>query len=150
MTITIINYEDQFAEDAVRMYRASFEQALGIDSLHSFDNHVNWFRNTLASQAVVKLALDIEIKQVVGLLAVKATELDQLYIHVDYQQQGLGSRFMEIAKQLSPDQLELWCFQKNIRARRFYEKHGFIVIGSGDGSDNEEGLPDLRYQWTSA
>ncbi len=147
MPIAIIDYDDRYAEDAVRMYRASFETALGIDSLHPFENHVNWLRTILVPNATVKLAVDTHSDIVAGLLAVKGVELDQLYIHIDYQRQGIGTRFMQMAKQLSPSKLELWCFQVNAGAQRFYEKHGFTVIGRGDGSDNEEGLPDLRYQW---
>lgn len=31
-------------------------------------------------------------------------------------------------------------------ARRFYERHGFVVVDATEG-DNEEGAPDVCYQW---
>jgi hypothetical protein len=33
-----------------------------------------------------------------------------------------------------------------VRARRFYERHGFVAEATTDG-DNEEGAPDVRYRW---
>ncbi len=38
-------------------------------------------------------------------------------------------------------------FQQNTGARRFYERHGFTLVAEGDGSGNEENLPDARYRW---
>jgi hypothetical protein len=42
--------------------------------------------------------------------------------------------------------LRLYTFQCNQGARRFYERHGFIAVAFGDGSSNEEGEPDIRYE----
>ena len=33
----------------------------------------------------------------------------------------------------------------NSGARRFYERHGFTAAKFGDGSGNEEKLPDIQY-----
>jgi hypothetical protein len=41
--------------------------------------------------------------------------------------------------------VKLHCFQANTGARRFYERHGFRAEVFGDGSGNEEGLPDILY-----
>lgn len=41
---------------------------------------------------------------------------------------------------------ELWTFQTNAGPRRFYERHGFVAVQFTDG-DNEEGAPDVRYEW---
>jgi hypothetical protein len=46
----------------------------------------------------------------------------------------------------SPIDLNLWTFQGNTRARRFYERHGFVGYEMTDG-DNEEGAPDIHYRW---
>ena len=46
-----------------------------------------------------------------------------------------------------PDGLELWTFQVNVGARRFYERHGFRAVELTDGSANEEHEPDVRYVW---
>lgn len=41
--------------------------------------------------------------------------------------------------------VKLHCFQANSGARRFYERHGFQAEAFGDGSGNEENLPDILY-----
>jgi hypothetical protein len=38
-------------------------------------------------------------------------------------------------------------FQRNIRARRFYESRGFHLVEETDGAANEEREPDARYRW---
>lgn len=43
--------------------------------------------------------------------------------------------------------LNLWTFQRNRRARRFYELNGFAAVRETDGSSNEEKEPDVLYRW---
>ena len=47
------------------------------------------------------------------------------------------------------DRLELWTFQANIGAQRFYMRHGFTEAERTNGAGNEEGLPDIRYVWAA-
>ena len=42
--------------------------------------------------------------------------------------------------------LRLYTFARNEGARRFYERHGFVAVAFGDGSGNQEGEPDVRYE----
>jgi putative acetyltransferase len=51
------------------------------------------------------------------------------------------------AKKIGVNALELWCFQANTSARRFYEERGFRAIRFTDGMHNEEKTPDIRYRW---
>jgi GNAT superfamily N-acetyltransferase len=85
--------------------------------------------------------------RIVGLAVVGSGELDQLYVVPDRLGRGIGRRLLEIAKQRSPDGLGLYTFQVNERARRFYERNGFVAVAFGDGTGNEEGQPDVRYVW---
>jgi hypothetical protein len=57
-----------------------------------------------------------------------------------------GSQLLDIAKEHHPGGLDLWTFQANAGARRFYERHGLSPIATTDG-DNEEAAPDVRYHW---
>ncbi|WP_298803690.1 hypothetical protein [uncultured Pseudokineococcus sp.] len=34
------------------------------------------------------------------------------------------------------------------RARAFYERAGFVLVGTSDGSTTEEGEPDATYAWS--
>ncbi|MGI5158393.1 hypothetical protein [Microbispora sp. CA-102843] len=48
---------------------------------------------------------------------------------------------------MRPHGLDLYVFQRNTGARRFYERNGFTLVAEGDGSGNEENLPDARCRW---
>jgi putative acetyltransferase len=45
------------------------------------------------------------------------------------------------------DELRLWVFQKNTRARRFCGREGFMLQKLHDGSGNTEKEPDALYAW---
>jgi putative acetyltransferase len=74
--------------------------------------------------------------------------LTQLYILPGHQGAGIGSALLATAKTARPDGFSLYAFQRNIRARQFYEHRGFVPVAFGDGSGNEEGEPDVLYRWT--
>ncbi len=90
-----------------------------------------------------------EADGIVALLVLDADGVDQLYVDPAWTGRGLGSRLLDVAKQRRPAGLDLWTFQSNLGARRFYERHGFEAVEATDG-DNEEGAPDVRYRWTGA
>lgn len=73
--------------------------------------------------------------------------LDQLYVDPDHTGSGVGSKLLEAAKSARNGGLQLWTFESNSRAQRFYERHGFVAIERTDGSGNEERAPDIRYVW---
>jgi ribosomal protein S18 acetylase RimI-like enzyme len=84
----------------------------------------------------------------VGFLAVAPDgDLDHLYVARAHTGAGLGTRLVRLAQHRHPEGLSLWVFASNTGAVRFYERHGFVVVGGTDG-DNEEGAPDLRMRWT--
>ena len=72
--------------------------------------------------------------------------LNQLYVHPDHQGRGVGDALLAQAM-AGVDALQLWAFQQNTRARRFYEKRGFTLAELTDGAGNEEKTPDARYEW---
>ncbi|TIS85587.1 MAG: GNAT family N-acetyltransferase, partial [Mesorhizobium sp.] len=80
----------------------------------------------------------------VGFIAVIGDWVEQLYLDPASTGQGIGSRLLMDATAALP-QVKLHCFQANTGARRFYERHGFQAKAFGDGTTNEEGLPDILY-----
>ena len=144
--VRLVEWDARYAEASVAMWRASKARALGIEEAHSFDDHVYFLTEILALSDEIWLALAGE--RVVGLLATDGEFVNQLYIHVDYQRLGIGSRLLGLAKARSAGRLQLRSFEVNVVARRFYEAHGFEIVGCGD--DNEEGLPDILYRWQRA
>ena len=86
--------------------------------------------------------------RMVGFLALMAPDqLGHLYLDRPHTGQGLGSRFVALAKERFPDGLRLWAFQDNHDALRFYRRHGFVAVEWTDG-DNEEGAPDVLMVWS--
>ncbi len=139
----MIPYHPRYALETVRMWRDSKEKAIGQKEIHSFENHVYFLNNILAEQFRVELAL-VEGK-VAGIIAYNDIEISQLYIHTDFQGIGIGTALLSKAKEQSSGRLTLYTFEINQNAQRFYEKHGFNIIGRG--YENEEYLPDILYEW---
>ncbi|QWZ10323.1 GNAT family N-acetyltransferase [Nocardioides panacis] len=83
----------------------------------------------------------------VGLLVLEDDWLHSLYVDPRLTGQGIGSTLLELAKGLRPGGFGLWVFEANAGAQRFYARHGLGVVRRTDGSDNEEGEPDLEMAW---
>ena len=82
---------------------------------------------------------------IVGQVMLQPGWLHHLYIDPSWMGRGLGDQFMDLVGIRQQRDLQLWAFQTNARARRFYERHGFKVAELTDGSGNEERWPDVRY-----
>lgn len=87
---------------------------------------------------------------IVGFSGVSEGELTHLYVDPGSQNRGIGTQLLDHAKSLEPKRLELWVFQKNEGARRFYERRGFRLARLTDGTGNMEKEPDALYEWTPA
>ena len=107
-----------------------------------------WFiENVILRECSVTVAeLD---GRIISFLAWDGDEIRLLHTHPEYIGQGTGSKLVEAAKACGVCALELWCFQANSAAQRFYERHGFSAIRFTDGTGNEEKVPDVRYRWVA-
>jgi ribosomal protein S18 acetylase RimI-like enzyme len=84
--------------------------------------------------------------EIIGYLALKGSYIDRLYISPDHQRCGVGTSLLKHAMERSPAGLELHTHQKNIQARTFYEKYGFVPVKYGL-SPPPENEPDVEYHW---
>lgn len=84
-----------------------------------------------------------------GFAAVDGDRLEHLYVDPDHQGCGVGRRLLEDVQHTSTGHLALHVFQRNERARRFYQAAGFVLVDESDGSGNEEQEPDCTYTWTA-
>jgi GNAT superfamily N-acetyltransferase len=113
--------------------------------LHSDAEVRAWMSDTLLPNAEVWVA---EVAgRAVGYLALVGDSLDHLYVGPLHQGRGVGSLLLAKAKALRPEGLRLFAFQKNHRARAFYEARGFAPVRFSDGAGNEEKEPDVLYRW---
>jgi len=113
--------------------------------LHTDEDTRGWVANVVLPQQEVWVAE--ADGRVVGVTSLEGDMVQQLYILPGYQGIGIGSALLSLAKSRRPGGLRLYAFQRNTRARTFYEHRGFVPIAFGDGSGNEEGEPDVLYEW---
>ena len=141
--------EPSDVEALVEIHVSSVREAMPwLPQLHTREETVEWMRHHVLVRLQVWVAESEG--QVVGYAALGPGELEQLFVRPGSQGQGVGRMLLEHAKTLEPGGIELWVFQRNTRARAFYEAHGFQPISFTDGARNEEREPDARYAWKPA
>jgi putative acetyltransferase len=100
-----------------------------------------------SSAAVTICAIDPANKMVGFVIVEPATGwLDQIAVAPTAKGTGAAKLLLEEARRLSPQCLALDVNVENPRARRFYEKEGFVTIG--EGVNPMSGLKTLRLLWT--
>ncbi|MDH4384295.1 MAG: GNAT family N-acetyltransferase [Caulobacter sp.] len=146
LTLRVATLED--AGEVARLHRLSRRTAMPwLLDPHTPQEDLAFFREeVLASQRVVLAVLD---QQLAGFAASGQDWLHHLYVHPHRQGCGVGFALLEDARR-SGSVLRLWAFQRNLRARAFYERAGFSVVRMTDGSGNEEQEPDVLYLWRRA
>ena len=104
-----------------------------------------WFSNSVLPNSQVLVASDgVEIQ---GFAAVADGRLDHLYVRPDRLRLGIGTALLDAAKEISPQGLRLFVFQRNYAARAFYRRNGCTVTRFASGAENEEHEPDLAMVW---
>jgi GNAT superfamily N-acetyltransferase len=134
------------SETIAEVHLASFRGLTFLPLVHTDDEVRSWIRTEMIPAHEVWVAE--EGGRVVGHAALKDDVLGHLYVHPDHQGSGVGSALLEVVKRERPDGFRFWVFQPNEGARRFYERRGCRLVELGDGSGNEEGVPDALYEWT--
>lgn len=116
---------------------------------HSEESIRGWIRQVLIPRGGVLVLEDDGC--VSAMMAVSRDEqgswIDQLYVHPDKVSRGLGSALVAEAKRILSAPIQLYTFQQNHAARRFYERRGFVAVEFTDGSRNEERCPDILFRW---
>ena len=131
---------------AARVLRASFDHALPwLAGLHTPEEDRWFLRERVFPACAVWGAFDRGAMN--GMLAFRDGWIDQLYVLPDAQSHGVGTELLRVAQD-AIGHIQLWTFQRNARARRFYEARGFALVRETDGARNEEREPDALYLWT--
>ena len=151
----VVPFRPEYALEAVKMWRRSFQRAMGLEEQNRF-GEVSRQLDFLSAinPASIHIALDPGSSAVLGFMVLSDGELDHLYVRVGYQGMGLGTALLNLAKLQSPAGIELFSFQRNRSAGSFYERRGFKEVGRGfasfDGNPwatDREDLADIKFRW---
>ena len=129
------------ADEIANVYSASFRPLTFLPMLYTTDEYRWFIANVILKEYEVTVAADET--GIVAFLALRGEEVRLLYTCPDRIGMGAGTQLVEAATANGPGALELWCFQANACARRFYDARGFRAIRFTDGADNEERMPDI-------
>ena len=153
MTREMVKFRQATAGDSgavARLHRATVRASLPfLPDLHTAEEDGAYFRDRLFRDCTVWVA---EIQEgraatIVGYCAFRPDWVDHLFVDPAHHGEGIGSALLERAM-AENDRLLLWVFQRNAPAIRFYLSHGFRLVRTTDGSDNEESEPDALYAWS--
>lgn len=136
--------EDDWQEIAETFLAARRTMTYLNAGLHSDAETRLFIRRMVKRSEVWVAARDGEI---LGFAALEPGWLHHLYVRPSAHNAGAGSLLLAKAKEEMPRGFSLWTFQANLGARRFYERHGLTETRRTRGTDNEEGLPDILYEW---
>jgi len=142
--VAVRSYRPQDFEDTVRLwYDVGCAAHPYVSKRYSYAEYAAEFRDAMSVGCAIWQAE--AAGQLAGFIILRDDYVDQLYVAVSRQRQGIGSILMERARIHSPQSLRLRCFVRNGSARAFYERLGFRAIDFGV---SPEGEPEIRYRWT--
>ena len=151
--ITFVNFRKEQGLELIKLWRKSFAHAMGIkeDTREEVVNEHLAYLQTYNPE-IIRVAVESNNK-IVGFMAKEENTIKDLFIHVEYQRRGLGSRFIDQAK-AEEEFLTLSTFQLNKGAQQFYEFHdfkiarfGFAGVEGNGWATNKEQLADITYEW---
>ena len=152
--INFVNFRKEQGLELIQLWRKSFAHAMGIqeDTREEVVNEHLAYLQTYNPE-IIRVAVEKIENKIVGFMAKEASTIKDLFIHVEYQRRGLGSRFIQKAKE-EEEFLTLSTFQLNKGAQKFYEFHDFVIAEFGfagfegnSWANDQEQLADITYEW---
>ena len=133
--------------EIARLHRLSMRTAMPfLPEIHTPDEDIEYFSKTMFPNTQMTIAQVGSEKTIYGFSSYSDGWLHHLYVHPDKQGLRIGSSLLnELMAECSA--IDLWAFQRNENARRFYEKHNFVLVEETDGATNEQSEPDVHYAW---
>ncbi len=114
-----------------------------------FSARLDWWRQRWRNELVPAATITIAeaAGSMVGFVTVDPLtfDLDQIVVAPEAWGGGLASALIVEAKRISPRGLDLYVNIDNMRAIRFYEKHGFVI--SGEAINWRSGAPVHKMSW---
>jgi putative acetyltransferase len=114
-----------------------------------FSERVEWWRQRWRTQLLPVATVTVAEAdgRVVGFVTVdpRTFDLDQMVVATEAWGSDVATALLIEAKRISPQGLDLHVNKDNVRAIRFYEKHGFVV--SGEALNWRSGAPVHKMSW---
>ena len=114
-----------------------------------FSERVEWWRQRWRTQLLPVATVRVAEAdgRVVGFVTVdpRTFDLDQMVVATEAWGSDVATALLTEAKRISPQGLDLHVNKDNVRAIRFYEKHGFVV--SGEALNWRSGAPVHKMSW---
>lgn len=145
MTVTLRPATPDDAAACATLMRAWIEETDWIPQLHTPEEDRAFVGGKIAAGRVTVAERDGSFA---GFMTLEEGYLGQLHVADAHRSRGIGAQLLRHAKVTSPDGFELWTFQANPGALRFYLREGLTELRRTDGAGNEERLPDIRLAWT--
>jgi GNAT superfamily N-acetyltransferase len=147
MPFSLRRATDEDAPTIAELYHDSYRLLTFLPKLHTIKSYRWYIAERMLKEWAVTVAEDDS--GIVSFLGRRGEEVGHFYTRPDRIGCGAETQLIEAAETSDVAALELWCFQANTRALRFYEARGFQAIRFTDGANNEERTPDVRYRWES-
>jgi ribosomal protein S18 acetylase RimI-like enzyme len=147
VVITIRPFEPEDLTCVVALWHEAKRQAfpyVEVQQRYTWEENLAFFETYLLY--LCRLWVAEEEGEAVGFMALRRGWIDQLFVRVDRQGQGIGSALIDKAKELADGDLDLFTYEKNHGARALYERHGFEAVSFGM-SLPPENEPHVQYRW---
>lgn len=148
MSVSIVIASPFEADKVADVFLSSRQSMTYLPNVHTDDETRHYITSLVSSGKIHVLKED---NVIAGLMMVEDGYLHHLYVDPKFHNKGYGKMLLDKAKELSFDGLQLWVFEQNKGAIKFYEREGFVLVNKRDEKeqDNEEGLADRKYTWHS-
>jgi putative acetyltransferase len=114
-----------------------------------FSTRVEWWRQRWRDELVPVATITVAEAngRMVGFVTVdpRTFDLDQMVVSSEAWGSDVASALLTEAKRASPNGLDLHVNKDNVRAIRFYEKHGFVI--SGEAMNWRSGAAVHKMSW---
>lgn len=128
----------RIAEIEVFNYRLNFYPIFRNDKFYFEELQVNKEAEKLADEEILENAYVYDDGVVKGFIIIDGKEVWKLFVEPVLHGQGIGAELLEYAKEMYGAEA-MWVLEKNERAKKFYERHGFCVT---DEKIYEEGTTE--------
>lgn len=118
----------RIAEIIVFNYRLNFYPIFRDDAFYFDELQVSNLAGSFMDEAVLECTFVYDDGAVKGVVVVHDNEIEKLFVEPVLHGQGIGARLLDfVVKHHGASYL--WALEKNERAIRFYQRHGFQLTG---------------------